>query len=278
MSEITIEKVTPAKAEAWLNRNRSNRKLRSGVVEKYTADMESDNWTECPTPIAFYSDGEVADGQHRLWAIIESGTTQTFPIFRNLSREAGLNIDTGAGRTIVDNARISGKDTELSTRLISVARAIAEGQPANGGKPMSNQSKLDMVAAHRGAAEFAITVAPKVKLLGNAAVLGAVGRAFYHEKDHDKLRRFCDVLGKGFMESEGESSAIALRNYLLTKGSSLTTSALWSDTFLKVQNAVRYFMLGKKLTIIKKVAEETYPLPKSKHIASTAMRSNRKGR
>lgn len=278
MTNITTEKITPTKAEAWLNKNKSNRKLRDGVVEKYAADMREGRWTECPTPIAFYEDGDVADGQHRLWAIVESETTQTFPIYRNLSREAGLNIDTGLGRTIVDNARISGKDTGLSNRLLSVSRAIAEGRPSNGKTPLSNQQKLDIVTQHREAAEFAIMVAPKVKVVGNAAVLGAIGRAFYHEKDRDRLRRFADVLGRGFMENDGESAAVAARNYLIQKGSAATTSALWSETFLKVQNAIRYFMLGKKLTIIKKVADETYALPKSKQIATTLVRATRKGR
>ena len=44
----------------------------------------------------------------------------------------------------------------------------------------------------------------------------------------------------------------------------LGTAALWTDTFIKAQNAVNYFMSNKKLTVIKTVKEEAYPLPKAK--------------
>lgn len=258
---ISTERVTPNKAEQWLNKNRSNRKLREGVAERYAEDMRNGNWTECPTPITFYEDGDVADGQHRLWAIVESDTIQTFVIYRDLPREAGLNIDTGLNRSLVDNARISGVDKNLSTKLVSTARAIAEGTRPSG--THSSASRVAIVATHRAAAEFAVAAAPKVKLLCNSLVTGAVGRAWYHEKDHDKLRRYCDVLGKGFMENEGEGAAVAMRNYLLMKGAAVGTSALWADTFFKIQNSIKYFMLGKKLTVIKAVQDEAYPLPKN---------------
>ena len=73
--ETTIENISPQQAEKMLNSNKGNRKLRDGVVEKYALDMVSGNWTQCPVPISFLQNGDVADGQHRLWAIIESITT-----------------------------------------------------------------------------------------------------------------------------------------------------------------------------------------------------------
>jgi len=100
-----LETITPTKAHTWLNRNTSNRKLRDGWVEKYASDMRAGKWTECIVPIVFYENGDIADGQHRLWAIIESDTPQRFFVLHGLTREAGLNIDTGGGRNLVDNAR-----------------------------------------------------------------------------------------------------------------------------------------------------------------------------
>jgi hypothetical protein len=261
--ELVMEKVTPTKAEGWLNKNKSNRKLRDGVVERYAEDMRNGQWTTCPVPICFYNDGDVADGQHRLWAIVESGCPQTFPVARGLTRADGLNIDTGLNRSIVDNARISGQDAGLSNQLLSVARAIAEGE-RGGAKPLSNAQRLALVESHRDAAKWACANGPKGRWVNNAITVGAVARAWYVEKDHERLRRFCDVLGSGFSDGESESAAIAIRNYLVNKGTVTTSAGLWRDTFLKVQNAIRYFMLGKKLTVIKQVSEEAYPLRKSK--------------
>jgi hypothetical protein len=266
---IIIETITPRIAEAWLNANKSNRKMRDGVAEKYADDMKFGRWTSCPEPISFYLDGDLADGQHRLWAIVDSGTTQTFPVARGLTREDGLNLNTGLKRDVVDNARISGTDTTLSRSLIAAAKAIELGT-LNGDKAaISNAALLAIVERNREAATFAAAIVRRRQLLCSAAVMGAVGRAYLHEPDRDRLKRFCDVLGTGFYEGPGETAAVTLRNYLLAKGSVASSSALWRDTFLKSQNAIFYFMRDRKLTAIKSVAEDQYPLAKSKMAIAT---------
>src|SRR4051794_1259299 len=116
--QVTVEKIGPKKAEQWINANKTNRSLRAGVVEQYAGDMRNGNWTQCTAPIAFYEDGDLADGQHRLYAIVESDTTQTFSVARGLERRDGLNIDTGLVRSVVDNARISGLETGLSNYIV----------------------------------------------------------------------------------------------------------------------------------------------------------------
>ena len=132
---ITVEDIGPKKAEAWLNTNKSNRRMRDGVAERYAEDMRGGRWTACPEHISFYQDGDLADGQHRLWAIVDSGCTVEFPVARGLSRADGLNINTGLARNVIDNARISGADDGLSRTLISAANAIHHGgEVTKGGK------------------------------------------------------------------------------------------------------------------------------------------------
>jgi hypothetical protein len=256
--DIGIENITPAKAEQWLNFNKSNRKLRDGVVEKYASDMRNGKWTTCPVPIAFYEDNDLADGQHRLWAIVESGVAVKMPVARGLQREDGLNIDTGLGRTLVDNARISGSDTGLTNTVIAVARAMEDGTGSK--RPVSNAERLEMCDRHKEAVAWAVSNGPKAKLLRNAVVLSAIGRAYSHADDLERLRRFCDVMNSGFSDGESESAAVAIRNYMLMKGATASSAGMWRDTFLKVQNAILYFLEGKKLTAIKKVADEAFPL------------------
>ena len=256
---INIELVTPSKAENWLNSNKGNRKMRDGVAERYADDMKNGRWTSCPEPIAFYEDGDLADGQHRLWAIVDSGVSVSFPIARGLTRADGLNINTGLSRSLIDNARISGADTDLSRALIATARAMHFGTIAIG-RSVSNAETLEIVEQHREAASFAASSVRRKNLLCGAVVSGAVARAYAAGEPRDKLTRFCEVLGSGLYNGDNETAAIALRNYLMSKGAVLSSSGLWVDTFLKVQNAIRYFVAGKKLTIIKAVADEAYPL------------------
>jgi len=260
-----IEKINPAKATRILNKNVCNRKLRPGVVERYTLDMKSNNWTECPDPISFYEDGELADGQHRLYAIIESDTVQTFIIVRDLPRAAGLNINVGLIRTLVDNARISGVNTDLSNRLIAVARAVATGKRnASSNFPTSNALKLAYIDTYGEACRWAISNGPTGKRYSHSLVLAAVARAWMHESDKARLVRFGEVVSTGFMEDDKDSAAVAFRNYLIsTSATGFSHNDVWLDGFYKAQNAIKYFMRRRKLTIIKSVKEEVYPLPKA---------------
>ncbi len=267
--EVTTENVTPAKAEKWLNHNVGNRKLREGVAEQYSRCLQDGTWTECIDPIAFYEDGELADGQHRLWAIVDSGITMRSIIVRDLPRTAGLNIDTGLNRTLVDNARISGNADDLSNTLLATARAI-EKASVSSKERLSNNEKLAFVERHREAAKWAIANGPNGRGLRNAITLAALARAWYHEEDKDKLRRWSDVLTTGHSEGAPESAAVSIRNYLQAKGPQAASSALWYDTFLKVQNSIRYFMLSRPLMSIKAIKDECYPLGKKPRAQSSS--------
>lgn len=261
--ESKPEFITPARATKLLDRNTSNRKLRDGVVEQYAADMKSGAWTRCVSPIVIYANGDIADGQHRLWAIVESGVGQWLFVVRDFPRPDGMNLDMGLPRTIVDNARISGRDSDLSTQLLSYARAIEQGT-IQGSARLSPTQRMEFVNKHRECATWCAHHGPRGKGMRNGLVMAAVGRAWYNEADHDKLARFCEVFSTGFSDGAHESAAIAIRNYMMAKGTAAVTASLWNDTFKKFQNAIKYFMAGKSLTVIKVVAEDTYRLPKAK--------------
>lgn len=265
---VTRERVTPKKSEAWINANTNNRSLREGVVEQYANDMCAGNWTNCTAPIAFYEDGSLADGQHRLYAIIESGCEQTFSVMRGLSREDGLNVDTGLARSVVDNSRISGLDLHLSNSLVAVARAVAFGMPVS--NRLSNSEKLKLVAEHRDACEWANGKMPHRKYVCNSAVMAALARAWYYEDDKERLEQFAKVMGNGFSDGDADSAAIAMRNYMLAHAGVASSTTMWRDTFLKVQNAIQYFMHRKRLTVIKSVKEEAYPLKKKRVLRKVA--------
>jgi hypothetical protein len=128
---------------------------------------------------------------------------------------------------------------------------------------LSNAAKLELVAEHREAVQWVLSNGPRGRGLRNSIINSALARAWYWEADVDRLKRFADVFSSGFADGDGESAAVALRNYFLTK-KGLVSTALWTDTFLKSQNAISYFMKGRKLTTIKTVSEEAYPLKRKR--------------
>lgn len=77
-----------------------NRGVTIDTVAKYARDMSSGRWLWTAEPIQLDPDGFVRNGQHRLLAIIMSGTTQDCLIVRDIDPEAQLVIDVGRGRTI----------------------------------------------------------------------------------------------------------------------------------------------------------------------------------
>jgi hypothetical protein len=261
------EYISVEKAERFLNHNSVNRTLRPGYVEKYAADMKAGTWTTCYAPIVIYDDHEIADGQHRLFAIVESGIGQWFLVVRGADKASGLNIDMGLGRTLVDNARISGVGGQLSNGLLALSRAIEEGDRSTKraarktGKFATNTERLACVTKHREAAEFAMHNGGKGRGFNNAIINAAIGRAWYAEADKDRLIQFGRVFSSGFGEGAPDNAAIAMRLYFQANPGVVTNK--WRDTFLKAQNAVYYFMRRKPLLVIKGVAEERYPSKKA---------------
>ena len=78
-----IETITPALATEWLDKHNSvNRKISEPTVQSYAMDMKNGRWTLTHQGIAFDTEGNLQDGQHRLWAIVFSGITLEMMVTR----------------------------------------------------------------------------------------------------------------------------------------------------------------------------------------------------
>lgn len=257
-SRISLEIITPEIASEYLKKNSSNRKLKFANVRAYVADMKDGKWTPGLSMIQFYESGDIADGQNRLKAIELSGIPQSFFVRRGLKREDGLNIDRHAPRTLSDAARIAGVSDSVSNAIWSVARAVDTG--TRDSPVMSHSQKLEIIARHREASEWALSKVKNASGIKVAAVTAAVARAYYAENDLDRLEKFCYVISTGFANGLNETAAVAIRNYLLANPKVTVPREGFRDTFLKIQNAIGYFMRGKPLTVIKSVGSEAYAL------------------
>lgn len=104
-----IVEVTPDLAEKWLNQNSHNRNLRERAVLAYARDMKAGNWTENGESIKFAKDGTLLDGQHRLWAIAESGVTVRMLVVTGLDRTDQETMDAGRKRSLADALHLRGE-------------------------------------------------------------------------------------------------------------------------------------------------------------------------
>lgn len=97
-----VETVTPVVAAQWLETMKHNRKLSTINVEKLVQQMKNGYWVFDGSPIKFNRKGELVDGQHRLWALIEADFTAEFMVVRGVPDEAFLTMDTGKSRGFSD--------------------------------------------------------------------------------------------------------------------------------------------------------------------------------
>lgn len=99
---VTTE-LTPLMAERILQYNHDNRPPRfkgvSRSVEAYAAAMARGEWQLNGEPIIIASDSSLNDGQHRLFAVLESGVSILTQITFGVARDSRHTVDQGAART-----------------------------------------------------------------------------------------------------------------------------------------------------------------------------------
>lgn len=238
---------------------RKNRPVHQSQVNVYVADMKAGRWGRNHQGMAFDRAGVLMDGQHRLWAVIESGVTVMMPVTWGLDREAQLTIDSGLKRSTADVAAIAGFEG-VKQLHVGIAKAIVRGVAAT--KPSSTRmQELEMLRDHWHAVEFVLSAFPKSKVLGisRAPVMAAIARAFYTE-DEARLRRFSTVLTSGITSGdEREHIIITLRNWLMTtkaNGGSVTIEA-----YGKTTRALQAFLKGEKIRTLYPTKEDYFKLP-----------------
>lgn len=101
--------VSPTIAARWLERNESNRGVREGRVNGLAEAMRRGEFVITGDTIKFAPDGRLLDGQHRLWAVLESGVTVQMLVAYNIAPEAQTVMDSGAARTFADTLKWKGE-------------------------------------------------------------------------------------------------------------------------------------------------------------------------
>lgn len=103
-----VVEITPAKAKKYLGDMVNNRRLRAKHVAFLKQQMMSGDWILTNNAIAFNTEGQLMDGQHRLQAVLDSGKAFDFIVVSGLDEKAFDVIDTGKVRTAPDILSIEG--------------------------------------------------------------------------------------------------------------------------------------------------------------------------
>lgn len=98
-----IMTITPDMAAQLLEHNPNWRSVSQDKVRQYAQDMKAGKWALTHQGIAFKKNGDIEDGQHRLWAIVEADVPVRMVVatyVNGMCIEALKYIDCGWNRTM----------------------------------------------------------------------------------------------------------------------------------------------------------------------------------
>lgn len=140
--------ITPAMAAELLQRNKNNRPLREKVVDRYAADMLAGGWKVTGEAIKIDRNGNLADGQHRLSAVIRSGVTILSVIIFDVEPDSRPYMDGGIPRTRADQLTMLGyKNAHRTSTLCRLLYSWEEGRSL-GTHPSRSPSLAEIEAVY----------------------------------------------------------------------------------------------------------------------------------
>ncbi len=130
MKTTETKLVTPVLAEELLQSSRGNRKIKASHLKNMVKVMLAGEWPENiqSNTISFDSRGRLADGHHRLNAIIKSGVTLLLNLEYGLSDHDIKFLDCGKSRSYADYLTLKGRQqTRSMAAVIKMVHDLAYG-------------------------------------------------------------------------------------------------------------------------------------------------------
>ena len=206
------EYITPDIAQKFLEVMGPNQKVSQKHVDYLVSAMKTGEWIEgAGDPIQFNEQGEFINGQHRMWAIIESGMSFYFNVMRGLPIAAMGTIDTGRSRSLKAFLEIA-KEANASTVsavLYNLYEYQNTGEISKGwSQRLSTKKAFLMLQDHPSIRDSAAKALPIQHVLRGGQGRWATMHYILSNIDYDDAEFFFDKLTTG--EGLPSNSPIAL--------------------------------------------------------------------
>jgi len=243
--------VTPDMASEWLRRNRNNRSIPPRRVDFFAKMILQGKWCLTHQGIAFYEDGDLADGQTRLTGIVEAGQGVWMFVTHGLQREAVHAIDGGRPRSARDVLHFLG--VNVTTKHVAVVRIMwmqygiqVSGDSAWDSSVTDTNTLETFLLATKSAVDFAMPTTNS-RGLAHSCNVAAVATAWF-KHDRERLLRFKTLLADGTGAERDEQAAIKLRDFLLTSRLTLGGNSERQELFIRCCTALRAFLERRPIT------------------------------
>jgi hypothetical protein len=256
--------VTPELAAQWLEGKAPNRDIRTTVVLRYASAMNQGLWVLSPDPIVFDEDDQLINGQHRLWASVESGKSFEALVTRGWPRGVQLIMDQGTPRAMFDNINLSGGigGKMLTSDDTTVFRLMVLGM-SNRDMAMPTEMVKEAMSQYLEAIVFAKEAfGGRTSTPAHRIVRAVISRAFY-TKSQDRLRRFARCILEGVTDRASEKVAIRLRDQIMTDWRSCIQRPSKMLMFGRTEATLLHFLSGTCPERVQPVTTEQFEIPSS---------------
>lgn len=252
--------VTVEIASTWLESvSDKQAKVKQGLVNRYSEMRRAGLWDENnDSPIKIDVRGEVIDGKHRLWMVVETGLATRFHVHYNVPTEVYDTTDTGRLRGLDDVAyeRFHGNKKAAA---ISKAMVVSDDGRVDSRAAASLPVMRVFQEQHQDAIAFACSLFRSTMRGVTAPVQAAVARAYYHVPRHE-LMLFVDRLYSGIVADESEGAVIKLRDWLTLRATSGGLVAR-TEVYLKTARAIQLFVARRPVASLHAAPKDPFPLP-----------------
>ena len=192
-----IKTITPKwAAEVLEKHNPRNRNVSENTVSSYASDMKNKRWTLTHQGIAFDENGDLIDGQHRLWAVVFADVEVEMMVTTGIPTQqvrGGILINSMDN---IDHMRVrnTGQQMQLCHGIKNGAR-VAAGlrgicgivSPANGAKRLSTANSLFLYELYGADVEAVMAALDNKQCVSHITA----PLAMYHHGEPSKALEFC---------------------------------------------------------------------------------------
>lgn len=222
MRETREVNITPEMAKDYLKHNRVNRTWNRARSVQYAEDMKAGRWELNAETIKFYEDGSLADGRHRLEAIIIANVPVRIDVTTGVANNVSVQ-DRGRNRSVADVMQLKGHSRIIAnSKVVAMAKLhyavqknitnVSDGMVED--FIVKNCEILEKLSGihkdgTRGASKGVNVDAAVIKLPCFYAMNSG-------EVSESQIRSFLKVVKTGIPEALNQSAAIVCRNDLLS--------------------------------------------------------------
>lgn len=246
--KVSVEIVTPGRAQSILERNDRNRAIAAAVVDKYARDMKNGAWALNGQTIKIGASGRLLDGQHRCAAGIRSNTPFPAIIVQGLDDEVFDTFDLGTRRSISAILKDRG---EMNTAALGAALRqvwlLENDLVTIKNVPPTVSELIATLDAHPGIRD-SVRLGNKVREIAPSIFLAL--HYFFRKVQPAKADEFLDRLGDGVMLG-ADNPILKLREVLLDDRANRKGRLGESERAALIIKAWNYFLYDRPVRVLK---------------------------